>query len=68
MDTLRDKQTTLWDYWKDCFGVRPRHFSTDFWYDEAQVDEALKVCDNYLDSMKRTPEGLQSLREDGWMV
>ena len=67
-NTLRDKQTTLWDYWKDCFGTRPRHFEAEFWNDENQVDKMLKFCDDWLVCQKVTFEGRERLREDGWMI
>jgi len=65
---LKEKCAYLWDYYKDCFGVRPRHFELGFWQDEVQVDAAIADCDAYLDSMKRTSIGREKLREDGWIV
>jgi len=65
---LEEKCQFLWDYYKDCFGIRPRHFEPEFWKNEHMVDGMITYCDSYLDNMKRTPEGRQELRENGWIV
>ena len=65
---LQEKCQFLWDYYKDCFGSRPRQFSPMFWQNEAQVDRVIAQCDAYLDNMKRTPEGRAELRDNGWIV
>lgn len=65
---LQEKCQFLWDYYKDCFGHRPRHFLPAFWASETEVDTAIATCDAYLDNMKRTPEGRAELRENGWNV
>ena len=65
---LQEKCQFLWDYYKDCFGHRPRHFLPAFWQNEAEVDAAIGRCDDWLQRMKSTPEGLETLREEGWVV
>jgi len=65
---LEEKCQFLWDYYKDCFGHRPRHFLPEFWKNEAEVDAAIRRCDVWLDNMKSTKAGREQLREDGWIV
>lgn len=65
---LEEKCQFLWDYYKDCFGHRPRHFLPQFWQNEAAVDAAIARCDAYLDYMKSTAAGRAELREAGWVV
>ena len=65
---LEEKCQFLWDFYKDCYGFRPRYFTPKFWTIEAEVDAAIARCDAYLDNMKRTPEGRAELRELGWIV
>lgn len=66
--TLEEKCAYLWDYYKDCFGHRPRHFLADFWVNEVEVDAAIKRCDDWYDRMSSTREGRIVLRADGWIV
>ena len=65
---LEEKCQFLWDYYKDCFGHRPRHFLPQFWQNEAEVDAAIARCDAYLDRMKNSVAGREYLRETGWNV
>jgi hypothetical protein len=66
--TLEEKCGYLWDYYKDCFGHRPRHFLPDFWANEAEVDAGIKRCDDWYDRMSSTAEGRKEMRADGWIV
>ena len=54
----------LSDYHKDVFGFRKR-----MWGEPAEVlcDELDRI-DQYMDAMKRTPEGRAQLRAEGWVV
>ena len=65
---LDEKCQFLWDFYKDCFGFRPRQFSPEFWKNEQQVDCVIAQCDAYLDRMKSTAAGREELREAGWIV
>jgi hypothetical protein len=65
---LEEKCGYVWDYYKDCFGYRPRHFGAEFWTNEAEVDALIAQCDAYLDRMKSTAAGREELRELGWVV
>jgi hypothetical protein len=66
--THKEKCEYLWDYYKDSFGHRPRHFLADFWVNEEQVDAAIKRCDNWFETMKSTRAGRDELREMGWHI
>jgi hypothetical protein len=68
MTPLDEKCQFLWDYYKDCFGIRPRHFEPEFWKNEHMVDGMIAYCDRYLDRMKSTAAGREELRELGWIV
>lgn len=68
MTTLEDKCAYLWDYYKDCFGVRPRHFEPEFWKNEHMVDGMIAYCDDWYDRMVSTAEGRAELRDAGWIV
>jgi len=65
---LEEKCAYVWDFYKDCFGYRPRHFGAEFWTDEAEVDSLIAQCDAYLHRMKSTAAGREELRELGWVV
>ena len=65
---LEEKCQILWDFYTDCFGVRPRHFEPEFWKNEHMVDGMIAYCDAYLDRMKSTAAGREELRELGWIV
>lgn len=54
----------LSDYHKDVFGYRLRMYGEDR---EVLISE-LKKLDAYMEKMKSTPEGLDSLRAQGWNV
>jgi hypothetical protein len=68
MMDLKEKQGYLWEFYKDCFGSRPRHLTAEDWADEAVVDAGIAECEGWLRCMKRTDEGRELLRQDGWAV
>lgn len=53
------------DYYKDVWGSRPRFVSFD---DRDGIIQELTRLDAYMDSMRQTVEGRNSLRDNGWSI
>lgn len=54
----------LSDYHKDVFGHRMRMAGRP----REEIIDELDAIDQYMESMKSTPEGRNKLREDGWLI
>ena len=63
--TTQELASLFWDYYKDVHGVRPRWVDSN---DRLAVMVGLEALDRHMEWMKSTPEGLERLREDGWVV
>jgi hypothetical protein len=60
--TLKQMQETLWDFYKDVHGMRPRHFTQQEWdsreFLQKEFDALGKIIDGMSDEQKI---------EDGWV-
>ncbi len=63
--TNDELSSNLSDYYKDIYGVRPRHI--DFNNRELVIQE-IKTLENWLFREMETPEGRARLEDDGWLL
>lgn len=61
MNTLEKLQLELWDYYKDLYGSRPRHWTAEQWADIHFLQTQRKLLDQALANM--TNEQKQA---EGW--
>ena len=58
--TLKQMQDTLWDFYKDVHGMRPRHFTQAEWdsreFLQEQFDALARIVDS-MDSYQKAEEG-----------
>ena len=59
--TLQQMQTTIWDFYKDVHGMRPRHFTQQEW-------DSREFLENELNSLTRIVDGMSSEQMilEGW--
>jgi hypothetical protein len=59
--TLEQMQATIWDFYKDVHGFRPRHFTQQEWdsmeFLQREYDNLCKIVDNMSPEQKR---------DEGW--
>jgi len=59
--TIQQMQSTIWDFYKDVHGMRPRHFTEQEWNSREFLQNQYDGLCRYIDAM--TPE--QKI-EEGW--
>lgn len=61
-ELIQRLQLELWDYYKDLYGVRPRHWTAEQWVDIHFLQAQRKLLDQALANMTRE----QRIAE-GWL-
>ena len=59
--TIQQMQSTLWDFYKDVHGMRPRHWTEQEWNSRQFLQEQYDNLTRYLDSMSPAQK-----IADGW--
>jgi hypothetical protein len=62
--TIAQMQSTIWDFYKDVHGMRPRHFTQSEWdsreFLQKQFDNLTKIVDSFTPE-QRAAEGWQTV-------
>ena len=67
--TVDELQSYLSDFHKDYYGFRPRGIYTpNEWQNREVLVNAINGIHDDLDARKKTPEGRESLRAEGWQI
>lgn len=67
--TLVEKLQCEWsDFHKDFHGHRPRWASAEQWNDQKFLEEQIQRIHTEMDELKRTFQGREHLREQGWVI
>lgn len=65
--TVDELQSYFSDFHKDYYGYRPRATHKQ-WNDRDWLVEHIDGIHNAMDAMKKTPEGREQLRREGWQI
>lgn len=65
---LEELQSTFSDFHKDFYGFRPRWASEEHWNSVEWLKAEIDGIHNIMDEMKKTPQGREQLRAQGWLV
>ena len=69
MMTVEELQSYFSDFHKDYYGFRPRGYYTPAeWQDRDVLVKAINGIHDAMDEMKKTPEGREQLRSEGWQI
>ena len=60
--TLKQLQDTIWDFYKDVHGMRPRHFTPQEWESREFLLEQFKALHRIVDKMDSYQKA-----EEGWL-
>ena len=66
--TVEELQSYFSDFHKDYYGFRPRFATTEQWNDIGWLKEQIDGIHNAMDELKKTPEGRNQLRAEGWVI
>jgi pyridoxine/pyridoxamine 5'-phosphate oxidase len=64
--SVDDLQSYYSDFHKDYFGYRPRSSTPEQWVDRDWLIEQINGIHNAMDEMKKTYNGRELLRAEGW--
>lgn len=56
------------DFHKDFYGFRPRWVSNEQWNDQEFLEGQIQRIHDEMDQLKRTFQGREHLREQGWVI
>lgn len=65
---LHEAQGIYSDFYKDVHGFRPRFHTTEEWNDREFIIKQIEELHDYMDNLRKTPEGRAQLREEGWSI
>ena len=65
---LEEAQSTFSDFHKDYYGFRPRFATTELWNSVEWLNEQIDGIHNVITERKKTPEGREQLRAEGWVI
>lgn len=66
--TVDELQSYYSDFNKDFYGFRPRGATPEQWENRDWLIERINGIHDAMDNLKKTPEGREWLRNDGWVV
>ena len=67
--TVEELQSYFSDFHKDYYGFRPRGIYTPAeWQNRDVLVKAINGIHDAMDEMKKTPEGREQLRSEGWQI
>jgi hypothetical protein len=67
--TVEELQSYFSDFHKDYYGFRPRGIYTPAeWQNRDVLVKAINGIHDAMDEMKKTPEGREQLRAEGWVI
>ena len=67
--TVEELQSYFSDFHKDYYGFRPRGIYTPAeWQNRDVLVKAINGIHDVMDEMKKTPEGREQLRSEGWQI
>jgi hypothetical protein len=67
--TVEELQSYFSDFHKDYYGFRPRGIYTPAeWQNRDVLVKAINGIHDAMDEMKKTPEGREQLRSEGWVI
>ena len=66
--TVEELQSYFSDFHKDYYGFRPRFATLEQWTNREWLVEHIDGIHNAMDEMKKTPEGREQLRAEGWVI
>ena len=67
--TVEELQSYFSDFHKDFYGFRPRGYYTPAeWQNRDVLVKAINQIHDAMDEMKKTPEGREQLRSEGWQI
>ena len=66
--TVDELQSYFSDFHKDYYGFRPRFATHEQWNNRDWLVELIDGIHNAMDEMKKTPEGREQLRAEGWVI
>jgi hypothetical protein len=66
--SLDELQSYFSDFHKDYYGFRPRFGTTENWNNRGWLIRGINCIHDDFDARKKTPEGRESLRAEGWRI
>jgi hypothetical protein len=66
--TVDELQGYFSDFHKDYYGFRPRFATTEQWNSVEWLNEQIDGIHNIITERKKTPEGREALRAEGWHI
>ena len=66
--TVDELQGYFSDFHKDYYGFRPRFATTEQWNSVEWLNEQIDGIHNIITERKKTPEGREALRAEGWQI
>ena len=67
--TVEELQSYFSDFHKDYYGFRPRGIYTPAeWQNRDVLVKAINGIHDAMDEIKKTPEGREQLRSEGWQI
>ena len=66
--SVDELQSYFSDFHKDYYGFRPRFATPEQWRDRNWLIESIDAIHDAMDELKKTPEGRESLRAEGWVI
>ena len=66
--TVDELQSYFSDFHKDYYGYRPRFATHEQWNDRDWLIECINGIHDAMDELKKTPEGREQLRAEGWQI
>jgi hypothetical protein len=66
--TVDELQSYFSDFHKDYYGFRPRFATPEQWVNRDWLIERIDGIHDAMDEMKKTPEGREQLRAEGWVI
>jgi hypothetical protein len=66
--SVDELQSYLSDFHKDFYGFRPRNATPEQWVSRDWLIERIEGIHDAIDNLKKTAEGREWLRNDGWQI
>jgi len=66
--TVDELQSYFSDFHKDYYGFRPRFATPEQWQNRDWLVEHINAIHDAMDELKKTPEGREQLRAEGWVI